>query len=281
MARSLFSLDIAQPQVMAVLNVTPDSFSDGGRYLRGGKVDPAVCRQRAEQMLAEGASIIDIGGESTRPGAQPVSPDEEMQRVLPVIEAIADLDVVISVDTSSPQLMREAVALGAGLVNDVRALRREGALAAVAALDVPVCLMHMQGEPDTMQESPAYQDVVASVSDFFVERLAACADAGIVPSRLLLDPGFGFGKTLAHNCRLLRELAQFRRFGLPLLAGLSRKSMINGILPGRAVDQRMPASITLAALAVQNGAWIIRAHDIAATADAIRIAAYLTQEDFA
>lgn len=279
MTRSLFALDRNQPQVMGVLNVTPDSFSDGGQYFAGNRLNLDACRRRAEQMVAEGASLIDIGGESTRPGAKPVSIGEEMDRVLPVVEALQDLPAVISVDTSSPAVMKEAADLGVGLLNDVRALQRDGALAEVAALDVPVCLMHMQGEPQSMQSDPRYRDVTGQVSAFFTERLAACEMAGIKRERLLLDPGFGFGKTLAHNARLLRELAQFETFGLPILVGLSRKSMISRILPDKPVDQRMPASITLAVIAVQNGAWIIRAHDVAATVDAVKVAAFMMREN--
>lgn len=279
MAKSLFSLDREQPQVMAVLNVTPDSFSDGGSWFSADKPDLDLCRRRAEQMLAEGATLIDVGGESTRPGAKPVSVAEEMDRVLPVVEALSGMDAVISVDTSSPAVMKEAAALGAGLLNDVRALQRTGALAQAAELDTPICLMHMQGDPQTMQNNPRYQDVMDNVAEFFDQRLAACDEAGIARQRLLLDPGFGFGKTLAHNCRLLKQLAQFQHFGLPVLVGMSRKSMISGILPGKPVDERMPASITLAAIAVQNGAWIIRAHDVAATVDAVSTAAYLMREE--
>ncbi|MEM9256592.1 MAG: dihydropteroate synthase [Pseudomonadota bacterium] len=254
---------------MGVINTTPDSFSDGGTLYRDASLDLDLTMDRARSMAAEGAALLDIGGESTRPGAAAVSIQQEMDRVLPVIEGIAaELDVIVSVDTSSPELMTEAAAMGAGLINDVRALRREGALQAAAATELPVCLMHMQGEPGNMQDAPQYGDVVAEVGDFLVDRVSACESAGIVRQRIVLDPGFGFGKTVAHNMQLLRGLPQLARHGLPILAGLSRKSMIGKLL-GREVDQRVPASVALALLAAQGGAAIIRTHDVAATADAL------------
>ncbi|MDE0950985.1 MAG: dihydropteroate synthase [Halioglobus sp.] len=254
---------------MGVLNTTPDSFSDGGTLYQGSLLDLDKAMARAREMTSAGANILDIGGESTRPGARPVSPAEEMDRVLPLVERIAaDLEVVISVDTSAPQLMREAARLGAGLLNDVRALSREGALEAAAATHLPICLMHMQGEPNTMQVAPHYDDVLSQVSEFLMERVAACEQHGIGRERLLLDPGFGFGKSVAHNMRLLSGLPQLAALGFPVLVGLSRKSMIGKLL-GRDVEQRLPASLALAVLAAERGARIIRTHDVAATNDAV------------
>jgi dihydropteroate synthase len=254
---------------MGVINATPDSFSDGGTLYRGGRIDVEMALCRAREMTSAGAAILDIGGESTRPGAMAVSPAEEMDRVLPLVEAIArELDAVISVDTSSPQLMQEAARAGAGMINDVRALTREGALEAAAATGLPVCLMHMQGQPGSMQDAPCYDDVVEEVAQFLANRVAACEAGGIDRGRLLLDPGFGFGKSVVHNLQLLRGLPRLARLGLPLLVGLSRKSMI-GVLTGREVDRRLPASLALAVLAVERGAAVIRTHDVAATADAI------------
>jgi dihydropteroate synthase len=262
---------------MGVVNTTPDSFSDGGTLYRGGRLDLGQALSRAVAMVDQGAAIVDIGGESTRPGARAVSAGEEMDRVLPLVERIAaDLDVVISVDTSNPDLMREAAQLGAGMLNDVRALSRPGALAAAAASGLPVCLMHMQGEPGTMQSEPSYQDVVREVADFLQQRVADCARAGIARERLLLDPGFGFGKTVGHNLQLLRDLPTLAELGLPLLVGLSRKSLIGKLL-GRELDQRLPASLALAVLAVERGAAVVRTHDVAATADAV--AMYVAMED--
>jgi dihydropteroate synthase len=262
---------------MGVVNTTPDSFSDGGTLYRGGRLDLGQALSRAVAMVDQGAAIVDIGGESTRPGARAVSAGEEMDRVLPLVERIAaELDVVISVDTSNPDLMREAAQLGAGMLNDVRALSRPGALAAAAASGLPVCLMHMQGEPGTMQSEPSYQDVVREVADFLQQRVADCARAGIARERLLLDPGFGFGKTVGHNLQLLRDL--LAELGLPLLVGLSRKSLIGKLL-GRELDQRLPASLALAVLAVERGAAVVRTHDVAATADADAVAMYVAMED--
>ena len=258
--------DLSRPRVMGVLNVTPDSFSDGGRFL-----SPDDALRQAERMLAEGADILDVGGESTRPGAQAVSLDEEMSRVLPVVERIAaELDVVVSVDTSKPALMQAAIASGAGMINDVNALRAPGAVTALADADVPVCLMHMQGEPRTMQAAPQYEDVVADIIEYLSERVADCEAGGIERARLLLDPGFGFGKTLRHNLLLLRDLEAFRALHLPILVGLSRKSML-GAITGRAVDERMPAGVTAAVLAVERGARIVRVHDVAETVDALKV----------
>lgn len=224
---------------------------------------------RAREMAAAGAAILDIGGESTRPGAQPVSPGEEADRVLPLVERIAnELSVVISVDTSTPGLMREAASAGAGLLNDVRALTRPGALQAAASTGLPICLMHMQGEPDNMQVAPQYADVVTQVREFLQARVAACERLGIVRERLLLDPGFGFGKSVTHNLQLLQGLPQLAAMGFPVLVGLSRKSIIGKLL-GRDVEQRLPASLALAVMAAERGAAIIRTHDVAATADAV------------
>ena len=260
-------LSLDRPVVMGILNVTPDSFSDGGRYITR---DSAL--RQAAQMQADGAQLIDIGAESTRPGATPVSLQEELDRMLPVVEAVArEVDAIISIDTSSPQVMTGAAALGAGLINDVRALQRPGALAAAASTGLPVCLMHMQGEPDTMQLQPRYENVFAQLDAFFDARIAACEAAGIGKSRLLIDPGFGFGKSLAHNVALLDGLAHFRRWGCPVLAGLSRKSMLGALLGGAPVDQRLHASVAAAVLSVMNGAAIVRVHDVKATADALAV----------
>lgn len=260
------ALDLSRTAIMGILNITPDSFSDGGIFLAR---DAAVAH--ASQMVEEGADLIDVGGESTRPGAQAVSAQEELDRVIPVIEAIARaVPVPISIDTSKPEVMRAAVAAGAGLINDVRALREEDAVSTVADLAVPVCLMHMQGEPRSMQHNPSYKDVVAEVGDFLDARIAACELAGIDRARLLIDPGFGFGKTAAHNLELLRRLFELNRFGVPILAGLSRKSLIGALL-GLPVGERLHASVALAVTAVQNGAKILRVHDVRATREAIRM----------
>lgn len=254
---------------MGVINTTPDSFSDGGTLYCNSRLDMEAAMARAREMVAAGAKILDIGGESTRPGALPVSPAEEMDRVLPLVEKIArDIAVVVSVDSSTPEVMREAAFAGAGLLNDVRALTREGALQAAAATGLTICLMHMQGEPGTMQVAPHYTDVVTEVSEYLHGRVIACAEHGIARERLLLDPGFGFGKSVIHNMQLLRGLSRLADMGIPLVVGLSRKSMIGKLL-GRDVGQRMPASLALAVLAVERGAAIIRTHDVAATADAV------------
>ncbi len=261
------SLDLSQPRVMGILNVTPDSFSDGGRFVRQ---DEAI--EQALRMVKEGAAIIDIGGESTRPGAADVPVEEEIRRVVPVIEALkAELPVPISVDSSKPEVMRAAVAAGAGMINDVYALRLEGALETAAELKVPVCLMHMQGEPRTMQAKPYYENVVAEVAEFLHLRVSECEAAGIPRGRLILDPGFGFGKTLEHNLALLRHLNELAIDDLPLLVGISRKSMIGALLDAP-VDERLYGSVAAATLAAWQGAKIIRAHDVKATVDAMNVA---------
>ncbi|WP_137888333.1 dihydropteroate synthase [Pseudomonas sp. 2FE] len=259
-------LDLSRPQVMGILNVTPDSFSDGGRF---SHVDAAL--KHAATMVAAGAALIDVGGESTRPGARAVSPVEELERVAPVVEAIArELDVIVSVDTSTPAVMREVARLGAGLINDVRALRREGALEALVASGLPVCLMHMRGEPGNMQQNPHYANLLGEVSDFLLERLAACAAVGIGAERVILDPGFGFAKTLEHNLSLFKHLEVLHALGRPLLVGVSRKSMIGQAL-GREVGERLYGGLALAALAVAKGARILRVHDVAETVDVVRM----------
>jgi dihydropteroate synthase len=255
-----------RPRIMGIVNVTPDSFSDGGAH---ASTELAVAHGL---MLAEqGADILDIGGESTRPGAEEVSLEEELRRVIPVIEQLSKATALpISIDTSKPEVMRAAVAAGAGFINDAFALRRDGALEAAAELDVPVCLMHMQGEPRRMQDDPHYEDVVAEVHGFFTQRMFACEMAGISKKKMLIDPGFGFGKNLEHNLRLLRQLSRFVELGVPVVAGLSRKGMI-GKLTGREVDDRVVGSVVAALIAVQNGAQIVRVHDVAATVDALKI----------
>lgn len=259
-------LDLSHPRIMGILNVTPDSFSDGGRFIN---TDDA--RYQVEKMLAGGADIIDIGGESTRPGAQAVSADEELARVIPVIEALrAQSDVFISVDTSKAQVMTAAVAAGADMINDVRALRELDALETGAALQTPVCLMHMQGEPRSMQQQPQYEDIVAEVKVFLAERIDACEKAGLNREQLVIDPGFGFGKNLQHNLSLFHQLADLQSFGLPVLVGVSRKSMIGAVL-NIPLEERMAASVALAGLAVWLGASIIRTHDVRETADAVRM----------
>lgn len=255
---------------MGVLNLTPDSFFDGGRYLDHGRA-----LAHAERMIEEGADIIDIGGESTRPGAADITEAEELARVLPVVEAVRlRFRGMISVDTSRAPVMRAAVAAGADLINDIRALRLPGALQAVRDLDVPVCLMHMQGEPRNMQAEPRYSDVLADVAAFLRERAHACIGAGVRPGNILLDPGFGFGKTLEHNLTLMRELRQLADLGFPLLVGVSRKSMI-GALTGQPVDRRVHGSVALAVYATLQGASIVRVHDVGATVDALRAIAPL------
>ncbi|MDX1354437.1 dihydropteroate synthase [Vreelandella venusta] len=268
------ALDLSFPRVMGILNVTPDSFSDGGQHIG---LDSAL--HRAEQMLAEGAAMIDVGGESTRPGASPVSEQEELDRVAPVVEALVhELDALVSVDTSSPAVMREVSALGAGMINDVRALEREGALGAAASTGLPVCLMHRQGEPQDMQQSPYYgQPVERVVADYLAERIAACEAAGIRRSRLLVDPGFGFGKTIEHNLRLLKYMDELQALELPLLVGMSRKSMIGKVL-GRPVEERLAGGLALAAMAVERGANILRVHDVGPTVDAVNMAWAVLQE---
>ncbi|MDD3517583.1 MAG: dihydropteroate synthase [Chromatiales bacterium] len=259
-------LALSRPCVMGILNVTPDSFSDGGRF-----DDPGRALEHALAMVEEGADIIDVGGESTRPGAPVVAAAEELRRVVPVIEALARrVPVPLSVDTSEPAVMRAACGAGACFINDVRALRRPGALEAARDCAVPVCLMHMQGEPQTMQDAPTYDDVTIGVRDWLRERVAACEAAGIPRSRLLLDPGFGFGKTQDHNLTLLRDLGVLAGEGLPVLVGLSRKSVL-GALSGRPVGERLAASLAAALAAVQKGACVVRVHDVGATVDALRV----------
>lgn len=259
-------IDTSKPRVMGVLNLTPDSFSDGGRY-----TDVSAAVARAEDMLREGADIIDIGGESTRPGAEPVSVDQELARVVPVIVALRSCtDVLLSIDTSKPEVMREALAAGANIVNDVNALRAEGAMQAVVDGAATVCLMHMQGEPRSMQAGPIYQDVVTEVVDFLQQRIAACLTAGVCEKRIWVDPGFGFGKTLQHNYQLLAGLAGLGKLACPVLVGMSRKSML-GAVTGREASHRVSAGVTAGTLALQAGASIIRTHDVAATADAVKV----------
>ena len=261
-------LDLSQAVVMGVLNVTPDSFSDGGRYQ---ELDAAL--RRAESMVEEGAGIIDIGGESTRPGAPPVSVQEELDRVLPVVERLArELPIPVSVDTSKPEVIREAARAGAGLINDVRALQRPGAVDAAAASRLPVCLMHIRGEPATMQQEPRYSDVVTEVYAFLAERVRVCEAAGILRERILVDPGFGFGKTLDHNLRLLRHLDRFTDLSAGVLVGVSRKSMI-GLLLNAPVDQRLSGSLAAAVIALWQGAKIIRTHDVRETVQALCVCA--------
>jgi dihydropteroate synthase len=262
-------LDLSRCNIMGILNVTPDSFSDGGSF---NNLDRALFH--AEEMIKQGAVLIDVGGESTRPGAAPVSPQEELDRVIPVVEAIhKNLNTIISVDTSTPQVITHSAAAGAGLINDVRALQRDGALVAAAATGLPICLMHMQGQPDTMQHAPSYDDVVKNIHDFLVERVDACAEVGIDKKRLILDPGFGFGKALKHNYQLLNQLESFHQLGLPLLVGISRKTMLGKVLNNRPADQRLNASLAAAVIAAMKGAAILRVHDVAETHDALQVVA--------
>ncbi|ADN77081.1 Dihydropteroate synthase [Ferrimonas balearica DSM 9799] len=262
------SLDLSQPRIMGIVNVTPDSFSDGGRHHQR---DAAVAH--ALMLVEQGATILDIGGESTRPGAADVALADELSRTIPVIEALRGRigdEVLISIDTSKAEVMRQAVAAGADLINDVRALREPGALEAAAETDALVCLMHMQGQPRTMQQEPHYEDLFGEVTDFLAERVAACEQAGIGRERLILDPGFGFGKTQQHNYRLLANLAPLQALGLPLLIGLSRKRMIGDLL-NRPMDQRAVGSVTASLLAVQQGAELVRVHDVAEMRDALMV----------
>ena len=255
--------------VMGVVNVTPDSFSDGGKYF-----DTAVAIAHAEELAAQGADIIDVGGESTRPGAAPVSLHEELDRVIPVIERLAkELDTPLSVDTGKPEVMREAVKAGAVMINDVHALRQPGALETAAATRAAVCLMHMQGEPRSMQRDPQYEDVVHEVSEFLNERVQAAVSAGIPRGKIVVDPGFGFGKTLEHNLDLMLHLSDLVRLGCPLLVGLSRKSMIGALMGGVPAEERLQGSVAAAVIAVQRGAHIVRVHDVAATVQALKVAA--------
>lgn len=258
-----FRLSLARPLIMGVINVTPDSFSDGGLYLA---TTAAVAHAR--QLISEGADLLDIGGESTRPGAVPVTLDEERRRVLPVLEALTDAGVPLSVDTQKPELMREAAAAGAAMINDISGFEAPGALDAVTGTDCALCIMHKQGDPQTMQQSPQYADVVSEVRDYLQQRVAAARQAGVARERLVVDPGFGFGKTLNHNLELLRRLDEIAAPGVPVLAGLSRKSMI-GKLTGRDAGDRLAGSVAAALFAVQRGAAIVRVHDVAATRDAL------------
>jgi dihydropteroate synthase len=260
-----FDFNLSRPLVMGIVNVTPDSFSDGGLHLQR---DAALAH--AHQLIAEGADILDIGGESTRPGAQPVSIQEELDRVLPIIEALHGSPLAISVDTSKPEVMQAAIVAGAQMVNDINALQDATAMQAVSSSNVAVCLMHKQGNPQNMQAQPHYQNVVAEVSTFLSGRIAAAEAAGIHRERIVIDPGFGFGKTLAHNLALLRELKKLTELGVPILTGLSRKSML-GTLTGQDITQRQPASLAAALIAVQRGATIVRVHDVRATVEALKI----------
>jgi dihydropteroate synthase len=260
-----YVLSLERPLIMGVVNVTPDSFSDGGTF-----ASAAAAAAHARMLLEEGADIIDVGGESTRPGAPPVALDDERRRVLPVIEALADCGAPVSVDTQKPDLMQEAIAAGASMVNDVNALAVPGALEAIAATTAAVCLMHKRGDPRTMQQDPRYDDVVREVRDFLSSRIDAAERSGIGRERIVVDPGFGFGKTLEHNLALLRHLGQFTALRVVVLAGLSRKSML-GKITGRSVDERVYASVAAALIAVENGAGIVRVHDVAATRDALAV----------
>ena len=261
-------LDLSRTHVMGILNITPDSFSDGGRFAQRD-----LALSHAEAMVAAGATLIDVGGESTRPGARAVSPVEELERVAPIVEAIhRELDVVISVDTSTPAVIRETARLGAGLINDVRSLRREGALDAAVATGLPVCLMHMRGEPTDMQNDPHYEDVVGEVAAFLRERMDACIAAGIAAEQIILDPGYGFAKTLDHNLTLFKHMEALHALGRPLLVGVSRKSMIGKVLD-KPVDQRLYGALALAGMAMIKGARILRVHDVAETVDVVRMIA--------
>lgn len=264
-------LDLSKPRIMGILNTTPDSFSDGGSYHRQGNLDLSQVVDKAAEMVAQGASIIDVGGESTRPGANPVPLAVELERVIPVVKAIKQrLSVVVSVDTSNAEVITQSAAVGAGMINDVRALQREGALTAAAATGLPVCLMHMQGQPKTMQLNTEYQDVVSEVMSFLQRRKEAAISAGIDAKQILIDPGFGFGKSLDHNVAMMQRLTEFTQTGQSLLVGVSRKSMIDGLL-GRAVDQRLAGSIGLGLQALQRGANILRVHDVAQSRDMVEL----------
>ena len=266
------TLNLPTPTVMGILNVTPDSFSDGGLFVAR---DAAI--RQAEAMAQDGAAIIDVGGESTRPGANAVSEAQEIDRVVPIIEGIRGVtDVPVSIDSSKAGVMHAAVAAGADMINDVRALQDNGALEAAASLQKPVCLMHMQGLPRTMQESPRYENVTADVTTFLEERLLACVDAGLDRGLIIIDPGFGFGKTHAHNIELLANLRHLRRLGQPVMVGISRKSTL-GYLTGRETSERMPASVAAALVAVMSGAEIVRVHDVAATVDALKVNQAVTE----
>ena len=260
-----FTLKLDRPLIMGVVNITPDSFSDGGRFH-----DASEALSGAQRLIEEGADILDIGGESSRPGAEAVGADEELRRILPVITALRDAPVPVSVDTAKPEVMRAALDAGAVMVNDIEALQAPGALEVVAAGDAAICLMHMQGSPRTMQQAPQYGDVVLEVAEFLRLRADAAMAAGIAHDRIVIDPGFGFGKSVGHNLALLRDLRQFSGLGFPMLAGLSRKSLL-GAITGRPVDQSLHASVAAALLAVERGAAIVRVHDVAATRDALAV----------
>ena len=263
-----FDLELSRPLIMGVVNITPDSFSDGGRYL-----EPGAAIEHARELLEQGADLIDLGAESSRPGVEvKLSAEQELERLMPVLKSLRDAPVPVSIDTTKPEVMRAAIEAGASLVNDISALRSPGALEAVAASNVGVCLMHMQGEPRTMQQAPRYRDVVSEVKAFLVERVAAAETAGIGRERIVIDPGFGFGKTVEHNFELLRHLERFADTGIPVLAGWSRKSTL-GVITGRPAGERLAASVAAALLAVQHGARIVRVHDVAATRDALAVLA--------
>jgi dihydropteroate synthase len=270
------SLDLTHPQIMGILNVTPDSFSDGGQFF-----GEDVALKQAKQMVVDGATVVDVGGESTRPGATVVSVEREIERVIPVIEAIeSEIDVVISIDTSKPEVMRAAIAAGAGLINDVQALRVKGALDAAFELEVPVCLMHAQGTPKTMQERPHYEDVVAEVTSFLLKRVEICEARGIKRNKLIVDPGFGFGKRARHNLRLMKYLERIVHLDLPVLVGISRKSIIGELL-NVPMEERLAGSLAMASLAVWKGAKLIRTHDVKETAQAVKLSNYVMQvKDF-
>jgi dihydropteroate synthase len=265
-------LNLAYPQIMGILNVTPDSFSDGGHY---HTLDAALFR--AEQMISEGAAIIDVGGQSTRPGAEPVGIQEELDRVIPVIEALRDCPIPISIDSCKPEVMMAAIQAGAGMINDITALFSEAALSFAAKVDVPICLMHCQGAPQTMQANPYYDDVVAEVRQFLLDTVQTCMSAGIAKHRLILDPGFGFGKTLAHNLSLLKSLEYLVALGFPLLIGVSRKSMLGELL-NKPVSHRLAGSLALSAWALTQGVKILRVHDVKETKDTIDVIMAINEE---
>lgn len=261
------SLDLDAVQVMGILNVTPDSFSDGGRH---NALDAAL--QHAERMIKAGASLIDVGGESTRPGAAVVAEQEELDRVVPVVEALVkEFDALVSVDTSSPAVITASAQAGAGLINDVRALEKDGALQAAAATGLPVCLMHMQGQPQTMQHDPSYGNLLREVSGYLLGRVEACLQAGISKEKIILDPGYGFGKSLEHNCSLIKHLKDISDLGYPLLTGTSRKSMLGAITGKEVPAERVVASVASALICAQQGAWILRVHDVEETIDALKV----------
>jgi dihydropteroate synthase len=268
------ALDLATPRVMGIVNVTADSFSDGGRYL-----DPSRAVAHGVALAADGADLVDVGGESTRPGARPVPLEEELARVMPVVEALVRQGVAVSVDTMKPEVMRRAVRAGCAMVNDVNGFRAEGAIAAVAGSAAGLCAMHMKGTPATMQADPRYDDVVAEVRDYLAGRAAALEAAGVARERIAIDPGFGFGKNFAHNAALLAGLRELAALGLPVVAGLSRKRMI-GDITGRPVDERVAGSVAAALLAVQNGASIVRVHDVRQTVDALKVLQALSPRPF-